>query len=124
MQQEYTKINDYTICENTSESSGGYSSSSMHCEARSLKRTFNFMAGQVTTQYESSLRQSRGGHAGGSAAVSAQMMIENFDDIQSTKEIEFMYNKLKNELGGNPPPLDEVLGGTAKKIKKTVPQHR
>jgi hypothetical protein len=40
-------------------------------------------------------------------AVAMQMIIQNFDDIQSQAEIREMREKLV-ELGGSPPPLDEL----------------
>lgn len=75
----------------------------------SLTRTFNFMSAQVTTIKCDRMCQSRGTESGGSAAVSTQMVIENFNDIQLTAEIELMHEKLV-EMGGKPPAIVDILG--------------
>ena len=49
--------------------------------------------------------QARGGAESGSAvSVSTQIIIQNFSDIESPAELEFMRQKLL-EMGGTPPEL-------------------
>ena len=106
----FTKEDDYTLLVVTTDTTPLRSYGSYNTEKVSnLTRTFNFMAAQVTTVIHDSLFESHGEHSGGSAAVSTQMIIQNFSDIDSKEEIKLMHAKLV-ELGGHPPELSFDLG--------------
>lgn len=92
-----------------------------------LMRIFNFTARQVTTLYE------RGGiqkytipapttygsdKAGYSAAVTSSMEIHNFHDLPNPDEIRQMHERLV-KAGGKPPALDDIMGGSIGKARKT-----
>jgi len=92
----YTKDNDYTL-----RVQDDYSSKDHYF--RGLTRVFNFKAAQVTTIYNEWIAGSAGN------TVTSQMHVQNFDEIQSQSEIREMRDKLV-ELGGSPPPLEELTG--------------
>jgi hypothetical protein len=75
-----------------------------------MRREFNFAAAQITTTRTAIIHQQRGYHVAGSSSISTTTNIQNFDDVQSSGEIAIMHAKLI-ALGGNPPPLEEVLSG-------------
>jgi len=115
MSEEFKMDNDYTlsILQSASEKLNSYSSSYAAIQTSSLTKTFNFQSAQVTTIVRDSLFESHGSESGGSAAISTQMIIQNFSDIDSKEEIKLMHEKLV-ELGGHPPELSGTL-------KKTPP---
>lgn len=82
-----------------------YFSSSIH--SRSVMRIFNFKSAQVTTVYREWIADSAGN------AVTSQMNVQNFSDIESPAEIRDMHAKLV-ELGGRPPALDDILPSSGK----------
>ena len=94
MSQEFDKENDYTLRERVS---FGVVNAGGEC----LTRIFNFQSAQVTTLYHAWF-------SSGGAALTGQMKIENFSDIESHGEIIMMHEKLR-ELGGNPPGLVDTL---------------
>jgi hypothetical protein len=91
-----------------------------------LCRYFNFAAEQVTTIFNAKAEmkddKSAGGYDGGvsvavSVALTSQMHIQKFSDLDSDAEIELMRAKLA-ELGGKPPASDDL--GKGKKMRGTV----
>lgn len=115
-QQKFDKLNDYTLVVSLHEKrreDGSLYKPSMTIE-HTLTRTFNFLAGQVTTLTQDRIYQSIDDKAGGSAAVAVTNHIQNFSDIQSSKEIELMHGNLI-KLGGKPPALGDVLKTIDKK---------
>lgn len=108
--ERFIKENAYTISvvKQTENLHRGDHASDKICERFTLTRTFNFLSGQITTIACGNVFQSRGADAGGAAAVSTQMAIQNFEDVQSLKEIQLMREKLV-EFGGTPPELSEIL---------------
>ncbi len=115
MAEIITKENDYTLkIEQQAEDSyenGAWAATRMH---EKCTRIFNFAAGQLTTDRTSLIFQSRNNSAGGHSGVSKQVVIQNFTDIPCKIELELMHAKLV-ELGGKPPPLDDVLNGRNKR---------
>lgn len=82
-----------------------------------LTRIFNFTARQVVTLYERGGIQSYilpqgiphgNSSTGYSAAVTSSMQMHDFKDLPNPAEIAEMHERLQ-KIGGNPPPLDEVL---------------
>jgi len=93
---DLNKLNDQTISET--------SSIGVHAK---LTKIFNFESRQVTTILVDELQISQyrdGSGKSNAAAVSTQMNIQNFKDIEGTGEFQRMHEELKN-LGGNPRPL-------------------
>ncbi|MBI1214455.1 MAG: hypothetical protein GC185_01390 [Alphaproteobacteria bacterium] len=107
MEEEFNKVGDYTLRVDFEQYKGKY-------KYEGYTKMFNFLARQVTTTHRDWVCEGRGSSSGGSAAVSAQTRVESFDDLPSTAEVKYMYNKLV-ELGGKPPALEEVLGDTLDK---------
>lgn len=99
-QETFTVENPYTLRVDRDHFS--YSS-----QSRGITREFNFKARQVTTVYHDQLRTSNG------VAVTSQMAVQNFCDIEGTDEIRDMHAKLV-ELGGKPPAIDDLLGTPGK----------
>ncbi|HEX2753076.1 MAG TPA: hypothetical protein VHP34_08260 [Alphaproteobacteria bacterium] len=115
MKEELIKLNDYTLIQKTEApdvTRSGYSDGLKILSQ--VTRTFNFLAAQVSTTTRDVTFESRGSEAGGTSAVATQTFIQNFEDMQSSREIAFMHAKLK-DLGGNPPPLEEITGSLNKK---------
>lgn len=115
MKEELIKLNDYTLIQKTEApdvTRGGYSNGLKVLSQ--VTRTFNFLAAQMTTTTRDVTFESRGSEAGGTSAVATQTFIQNFDDMQSNREVAYMHAQLK-ELGGNPPPLEEITGSLGKK---------
>lgn len=108
--ERFVKENAYTlsVVKQEIDLHRGDHASDKICEKFTLTRTFNFLSGQITTIACSNVSQSRGADAGGSSAASTQMTIQNFDEIQSLKEIQLMHQKLV-QLGGQPPDLSEIV---------------
>jgi len=122
MRERLDKINDYTLRQTfvaPDETLSGYSQQ-LTIQSR-ITRIFNFMAGQITTVTRDLTYEPRGGESGGSSSVSTQTVIENFGDVQSDAEIRFMHEKLKTELKGNPPPLEDILRSIGKKPAAHLP---
>jgi hypothetical protein len=114
MKEELIKLNDYTLVQKTEApdvSRQGYGGLTVLSQ---VTRTFNFMAAQLTTTTQDVTYESRGSEAGGSSAVATQTFIQNFDDMQSGREVAHMHAQLI-KLGGNPPPLEEITGNISKK---------
>lgn len=101
MAERYRIENDYTISATQELSSGG-----------SLTRQFNFASEQVTTIYErkaemkdrfGSEYSSDGGKAiAVSVALSSQMTVQKFSDLDSQAEVEIMREKLLADGGKIP----------------------
>jgi hypothetical protein len=112
-EEKFVKENAYTLSVVSEDrvvihnNATGYDSGS---SASSLTKTFNFLSAQVTTIARDSLFEWRNSQAGGSAATSTQMIIQNFSDIESKEEIKLMREKLV-EMGGTPPELSFELPG-------------
>lgn len=98
----FNKVNDYTL--NVSDGfNNGY-----------LTRSFNFAAKQITTVFTASMKEAQGlgyqQNPSVSVAITSQMAIQRFSELDSQDELEMMHAKLK-EMGGNPPDL-----GTKKRV--------
>lgn len=78
----------------------------------SLTRTFNFLAREIIVKNTEARYEARGS-SGGSAAVSSQIIIQRFSELDSLDEVELMHARLV-ELGGTPPPLSEITGKLTK----------
>jgi len=115
MKEELIKLNDYTLIQQVQAPDVTRSGYNQGLKVLSqITRTFNFLSAQVTTTMRDVTFESRGADAGGSSAVATQSFIQNFEDMQSPREIAYMHAKLK-DLGGNPPPLEDIMGGLNKK---------
>lgn len=110
MSEQFVKENAYTISviKQEEDSHSSHNADDRIYKKFTLTRTFNFLSGQITTIACSTVFQSRGSNAGGSSATSTQMTIQNFEDIQSLKEIQLMHKKLV-DCGGTPPDLSEIV---------------
>ncbi|MBI1214453.1 MAG: hypothetical protein GC185_01380 [Alphaproteobacteria bacterium] len=82
----------------------------------SITRSFNFAARQVITRTRDVVYQEGGYKYGGSGGVSTTLNIQSFEDVPAPDEIAAMHKKL-TEMGGSPPPLDEVLNTLSKPAK-------
>ena len=100
MAERYRKENDYTISAVQDLPSGGL-----------LTRQFNFASEQVTTIYErkAEKEQNFGSNYGSepkatavSVALSSQMTIQKFSDLDSQAEVEIMREKLLADNGKIP----------------------
>lgn len=100
MEENFTRLNDYTL-RVTAEERSGY-------RREGYTKLFNFLARQVTTTHRDWLFEDRGSSAAGEAAMATTTLVESFDDLPGTGEVELMHRKLI-ELDGNPPALDAVL---------------
>lgn len=117
MEEKFKKLNDYTLQVSVDMSPEDSDISyHTHRERSALTRVFNFRAAQVTTIMQQSSYIACSYHYEGGAGVAnaSQMSVQNFDDVQSQMEIDFMHAKLK-ELGGKPPALEQLRGGLNKK---------
>jgi len=125
MQEQFKLINSYTIAQvvelTNSENSYHNTHEKRHAE---LTRIFNFEAAQVTTIGTSAtVTYPRPGYSGGSGASdSMQVVVTDFADLSSTRELKRMHEKLC-ALGGTPPPLAEIVGGPGKKPSLTAPRN-
>lgn len=109
MQENFTKINDYTLRQTWEEPEQKMPGYSVGLKIFSrITRTFNFLSAQVTTQTRDITFETRGPDAGGSSSVAAQTVVQNFNEFQSDLEIRAMHKKLV-ELEGRPPELEDVL---------------
>ncbi|MFN7113790.1 MAG: hypothetical protein ACK4PK_05455 [Alphaproteobacteria bacterium] len=86
-----------------------------------ISRLFNFRARQITTTERSWIYESRGREAGGAAALSTHSRTESFDDLPGDSEIPLMHAKLLS-LGGNPPPLEDVMKTLGKQTALRSPK--
>ena len=100
MEENFTKLNDYTL-RVTAEERTGY-------RREGYTKLFNFLARQVTTTHRDWLFEDRGSSAAGEAAMATTTIVESFDDLPGTGEVELMHKKLI-DLDGKPPALDTVL---------------
>lgn len=98
MAERYRKENDYTLSVSQDLPSGGL-----------LTRQFNFASEQVTTIYErrDTLKDQYSAYGVGagtavSVALSSQMTIQKFSDLDSQAEVEIMREKLLAEGGKIP----------------------
>lgn len=112
MAEEIVKDNDYTlsVIQTAQEELPSNYSNTIPTHKASLTRTFNFLSEQVTTITRDTVSSPMFNGSGGDAAtaVTSQMIIQNFSDFDSTKEIELMREKLK-EMGGTPPETTATL---------------
>jgi hypothetical protein len=106
MTSEYRKEDDYTLSVTTSLPSGG-----------SISRLFNFASQQVTTvfrekaemQGEMRAYSSDGGVSVARAvALTSQMQIQKFSELDSLEEVDLMRQELI-QRGGKPPEASEAL---------------
>jgi hypothetical protein len=115
----YTKTNDYTLCETTP----------VPGTQGSLTRWFNFASCTVTTLYREKAemqhnqkeRFTGSDYAVSSAvsvALSSQMQVQRFCELDSMKEVELLHKELVRQ-GGTPPSLDEILN-TTMELRKDV----
>jgi hypothetical protein len=110
VQETFTKENDYTLGQHWSEATdhGDYT-----VDKVKLSRYFNFLSCQVTTLFREKLTEPGTNDVAGMGALTSQLKIQNFSDIESPNEIRLMHAKLL-EQEGKPPPLDEVLKTVSK----------
>jgi hypothetical protein len=117
MKESFEKINDYTIAhvvELADTENSHYNTSEKHRAA--LTRVFNFEAAQMTTIGTSAtVTYPRPGYSGGSGTSdSMQVVVTDFADLSSSRELQRMHAQLK-KMGGKPPALDDIIGGINKK---------
>lgn len=107
----YSKEDDYTLCAYNALPGAGV-----------LRRYFNFASEQITTIYSEKAQiemkikdyeRNGGNSAAVSVALTSQMDIRKFSELDSQLEIELMRKKLR-DLGGTPP---EENAGTSGKIR-------
>lgn len=125
MQEEFKLINSYTLAqvvELTNREESHYNTEEKR--RAELTRIFNFEAAQVTTIGTSAtVTYPRPGYSGGSGTSdSMQVVVTDFADLSSMRELERMYAKLK-EMGGKPPPLEDITGNLAKKKTLGTPRN-
>lgn len=114
----YTKTNDYTLCETTR----------VPGTDGSLTRWFNFASCTVTTLYREKAEKEHhqkdrwsGDYAVSSAvsvALTSQMQVQSFSELESLKEIELLHKELVSQ-GGTPPDLDAILN-TTMELRKDI----
>jgi hypothetical protein len=106
MPTQYRKEDDYTLIASNNLPASG-----------TITRIFNFASEQVTTIYREKAELSGDMKAGGwdggvsvakSVALSAQMQIQKFSELDSLREVDLMREQLRKE-GGNPPDACEAL---------------
>ena len=107
----YSKTNDYTLCETTP----------IPDSKATLTRWFNFASCTVTTLYreKAEMQHSQkerwtGDYAVSSAvsvALSSQMQVVKFSELDSLKEIQLLHAELL-KCDGHPPPLEEIMNTT------------
>ncbi|HEX2753075.1 MAG TPA: hypothetical protein VHP34_08255 [Alphaproteobacteria bacterium] len=118
MSEKFSKVNDYTLRVTEDISMNGMNSSnyySGHTQKSELMRIFNFRSAQITTiVQQASYIIGNTSNTGGGAGNSAQVTVQNFDDVQSQLEIELMHAELK-KMGGKPPALEDLRGSFTKK---------
>lgn len=109
---EYTREDDYTLLATSKLPTGG-----------ALCRYFNFAAEQVVNIFvEKSTKELEKGSVYAnypvsvsvSTALTSQMQIQKFSELDSAQELELMHKILK-ERGGNPLPLKSSLTGKMEK---------
>jgi len=113
MEEKLIILNDYTLIQKI-ETQPDITLEGYNVLLRSRSqttRTFNFLAAQLTTTTRD---YAYADSSGGGATVATQTFIQNFEDMQSPREIAYMHAALM-ALGGKPPPLEEVTGGLNKK---------
>jgi hypothetical protein len=102
----YTKQNEFTLLETTEVPGGG-----------TLCRYFNFAAATITTIFRERAMEkdsrSAGSYDGGVSvaiglALTSQMQIQKFSELDSSREIALLHGELVKR-GGAPPPLEDVL---------------
>ncbi len=110
--QEFVVDNEYTLSVITSRT---HASETSFKERSTITRTFNFLAQQVTTHVRDTALGNTGGYrTGGAGSIATAITQQHFDDFRSDAEIIYMHTKLR-ELGGNPPAIEDVTRGIAKK---------
>lgn len=90
-EEVFEKLNDYTL-------SVVNDFGRMGKADPELRRIFNFKARQVTSIYTMWY----------STAISTNMQVQKFSDLDSLDEVKDMHKKLC-ELGGNPPGLPDIV---------------
>jgi hypothetical protein len=115
--EDYVKNNSYTVSVVTTQTEllDNYDGQGLSHKS-TVTRSFNFLAAQVTTVTRDLVYQSKGYHNGGSAAVSTNTIVQNFDEVAAAGEIRLMHDRLE-KLGGHPPPLEEVLPEAKQKLR-------
>ena len=103
---EYSKYSDYTLCE-TGDVAGG-----------TLTRQFNFASGTITTVFREQAERSQTQKEwrsdmttvsdAVSVALTSQMQIQKFSELDSLAEVIILHKKLQ-DLGGTPPPLEDII---------------
>jgi hypothetical protein len=117
MTEKFKVLNDYTLQVSVDMSPKPHRPESYELtETAALRRIFNFRSAQVTTimQQSAYIASDYSSEGGAGVTAASQMSVQNFDDIQSQLEIEFMHAQLK-KMGGNPPALEDLRGGFTKK---------
>ncbi len=117
MKESFEKINDYTIAhvvELADTDKSHYNTNEKHRTA--LTRVFNFESAQITTIGTSAtVTFPRPGYSGGSGTSdSMQVVVTDFADLSSSRELQRMHAQLK-KMGGKPAALDDIIGGINKK---------
>lgn len=117
IKEEFTKVNDYTLQVEQSQERVLNSNASSFS---SYRRTFNFLAHQVTTDQVEILYITSPG--AGASRVGQQQLVtrtERFDDLPSSLEVQLMHAKMI-EMGGKPPALEDVLPNQMFKNKRSA----
>jgi hypothetical protein len=113
---DYSKYNDYTLAEEGAVAGG------------TLTRHFNFAAATVTTIFQAKTVETQtlraygsdgGVSAGVGVAMTSQMQVHKFSELDCAREVVILHAKLV-ELGGTPPPLEEILGSMNVTLGKDV----
>ncbi|MBI1214454.1 MAG: hypothetical protein GC185_01385 [Alphaproteobacteria bacterium] len=122
-QPEYDKLDDSTL-RVTYDMAGKKGD---NWGAPRLSRIFNFEARQLITLYERggtqdfSIPGRYGNTTGKSAAVTSDLQVQNFSELDTTAELARMHKKLK-DMGGKPPSIDDLAGQLDKKKPALRPQ--
>jgi hypothetical protein len=102
----YTREDDYTLLATSNVPDGG-----------KLCRYFNFAAGEITTVYhqKAEMKHSMGSNSHGysnstsvSVALTSQMSVRKFSELDSFNEITLMHKELVTR-GGKPPALEDII---------------
>jgi hypothetical protein len=105
LEEEFNRVGDHILRVDFRQQEGRFSDIYKY---NGYTRLFNFLSRQVTTIHRDWLCEGRGSGAAGEAALSSHVETQSFDALPSAEELKIMYKKLK-ELGGAPPPLEDIL---------------
>ena len=115
MPTEYKKEDDYTLVATNTLPTGG-----------TISRFFNFASQQVTTIFREKAEVSGEMRAYGSdggvsvaraVALTSQMQVQKFSDLDSAVEVSLMHDRLV-QAGGHPPALADILDKPKSSVAK------